>query len=71
MTFPGKPALPLIDLPCPECHKKSVKSLMELKMNKRLPCDHCRIPIEVADYYGKAELDALAERLGYTGFSKT
>lgn len=69
MTLPPSNLdLPSFELPCPECGKKSLKSFMQLEMNNRLPCDHCRITIKVADYYGKPELEALAVRLGYSGF---
>ena len=52
------------ELPCPECGKVSRKSFRQLETEDRLPCGHCGIGIKVADYYGQAELYAIAVSLG-------
>ena len=58
---------PVYDLPCPECGKISRKTLVQLATVPRLPCDHCPVSIRVADHYGQAELDALAQSEGRIG----
>jgi len=55
---------PIYALPCPECGKVSHKSFLQLETEDRLPCDHCPVSINVADYYGSAELYAIAVSLG-------
>lgn len=55
-------------LPCSKCGKVSRKNFLELEMEDRLPCDCCGALINVADYYGKADLEAFLESLGRSGF---
>ncbi len=59
--------IPVYDLPCSACGKVSRKSLVQLETKPRLPCDHCGVSIRVADYYGQAKINALAEREGRFG----
>ena len=49
------------DLPCAGCGQISHKSFIELETEDRLPCDHCGVSIKMTDYYGTAELDAIAK----------
>lgn len=57
----------IYELPCTECGKVSRKSFIELETKDRLPCDHCCIPIEVANYYTRAKLQEIIEGLGRHG----
>lgn len=55
-------------LRCPECGKVSHKSFIELEMNDRLPCDHCKLVFNINDQYGHRELEAFLQSIGRKGF---
>ena len=62
----GAPIFPLV---CPECHKVSHKSFVELEMHDRLPCGTCGVVFNINNQYGHGELKMFLEALGYRGFS--
>jgi DNA-directed RNA polymerase subunit RPC12/RpoP len=64
MSVPDKWSVRIYKLPCAGCGEESQKSFIELEINDRLRCDHCGVSINVTDYYGTAELDAIAKSLG-------
>ena len=59
---------PQFDLPCKECGKVSRKHFLELETKDRLPCNFCGISIKVADHYGQAELGAILQSEGRSGY---
>lgn len=61
----GKQLFPLV---CSECGKVSLKSLIELEMNDRLPCGVCGITFNINSQYGNGVLNDLLKTLGYDGF---
>jgi hypothetical protein len=63
MSVPDKWNRRIYDLPCQECGRVSLKSFTQLKTADRLPCDHCKGSIRVADHYGFNKLNAIAKSL--------
>jgi hypothetical protein len=61
--------LPIYPLGCPECGHVSHKNLLQLIHKDRLPCDSCRISINVAREYGKPRLEEILIGLGRRGFT--
>lgn len=61
--------VPMFALPCTKCGKVSHKSFIELELNDRIPCPACSSAINVADYYGLAELETILKSLGGSGFT--
>ncbi len=52
---------------CPECGHVSQKTLGELVVRDKLPCDGCGISINTAREYGQATLTKILEGLGRVG----
>ena len=60
--------VPIFPLICPECHKVSHKTFIELEMNDRLPCGVCGIPFNINSQYGNGELKMFMESIGSKGY---
>lgn len=71
--FPGVPmnalTTKIFPLICPQCHKVSHKSFIELEANDTLPCDCCGVVFNINDQYGHGELKMFLESLGGSGIS--
>lgn len=59
--------LRLLELPCPNCHKKSLKSVVEVVMDNKLPCDFCGNSIDVTLHYSLSKIQKILIRLGHSG----
>jgi transcriptional regulator with XRE-family HTH domain len=55
-------------LPCEKCGHVSHQSFIDLEMNDTIACPKCGTGIEVARYYGQAQLAEFLESIGATGF---
>lgn len=55
-------------LPCVVCGHVSHQSFIDLEMNDTIACPSCKTAIEVASYYGQAELAEFLKSIGGSGF---
>lgn len=52
---------------CPECGKVSLKSIVQLEVMDKVPCDFCGVGINTAVEYGPARLEEILKGLGRPG----